>query len=206
MRRPLGNGEEHLVKSDDSTNAEGHPERWAHDERLHAYWAEPGKILAGEYPWGVSPGDEDAEEHRGKLELLADAGIETIFDLTSEGERISYAERWREIGEERKRPLRRSHYPIADGEALDPEEFAAIIAELERELAANRKVYIHCFGGRGRTGTLVGIWYVSIGRTADEALALIAEARRGTKKEHQSSPETEVQIDAIREAERRSAQ
>ena len=181
------------------------PDRWAHDDRLHAWWAEPGKILAGEYPWGVWHGDEAAEEHRVKLDLLADAGIETIIDLTSEGERISYAERWREIGEERKRPLRRSHYPIADGEVLDPEEFAAIIAELERELAAERKVYIHCWGGRGRTGTLVGIFYVSKGRTADEALALIAEARRGTKKENQPSPETECQIDAIREAERRRA-
>jgi protein-tyrosine phosphatase len=206
MWRPSGIGEEHLVKSDDSTNAEGQSHRWAHDERLHAYWAEPGNILAGEYPWGVWSGDEDSEEHRVKLDLLADAGIETIIDLTSEDERLSYAERWREIGEERKRPLRRSHYPIADGEALDPGEFAAIIAELERELAANRKVYIHCWGGRGRTGTLVGLWYVSRGQTADEALALIAEARRGTKKEHQPSPETEVQIDSIREAERRSAQ
>ena len=193
------------MKSDDSTNAEGQSHRWAHDERLHAWWAEPGKILAGEYPWGVSPGDEDAEEHRGKLELLADAGIETIFDLTSEGERLSYARRWREIGEERKQPLRRSHYPIADGEVLDPVESAAIISEIRNELAANRKVYIHCWGGRGRTGTLVGLWYVSTGRTANEALALIAEARRGTKKENQPSPETEVQIDAIREAERRRA-
>ena len=24
--------------------------RWPHDETLHAWWVEPGRLLAGEYP------------------------------------------------------------------------------------------------------------------------------------------------------------
>jgi hypothetical protein len=65
--------------------------------------------------------------------------------------------------------------------------------------------FILIAGAVGRTGTVVGIWPVSRGRTADETLALIEASRRGTRKEHLPSPETACQIDAIRQTQRRRA-
>jgi hypothetical protein len=51
---------------------------WPHDETLHAWWVEPGRLLAGEYRGARTPGKAMT-----KLQLLVDAGIESIVDLTT---------------------------------------------------------------------------------------------------------------------------
>ena len=68
------------------------------------------------------------------------------------------------------------------------------------ELAAGRGVYVHCMAGIGRTGTVVGLWHVGRGATADEALARIATARRATRKADRAAPESCSQIEVIRDA------
>jgi ADP-ribosylglycohydrolase len=175
---------------------------WAFDEEFHAWWVEPGRILAGEHP-----GSPDREHHEFKLAALADAGIDTIIDLTRDVEMLAeYGESWRELGRARGRDLRRIHHPIVDCDVTTPEGYDAIVADIERELAAGRGVYVHCWGGVGRTGTVVGCWHVSRGLTADEALEKIAAAREGTRKAVRESPEMSSQVDMIHEmAERKAA-
>jgi protein-tyrosine phosphatase len=63
---------------------------------------------------------------------------------------------------------------------------------LDAALAARRRVYVHCLGGRGRTGTVVACWLVRHGHRAEEALALVQE-RRGRR-----SPETAEQRRFVR--------
>jgi ADP-ribosyl-[dinitrogen reductase] hydrolase len=175
--------------------------RWGFDESFHAWWVEPGRILAGEYP-----GSAQSEHHEFKLTALADAGIDTIIDLTLDAEGLaSYGRAWSELGTWRGRDLRRLHYPIVDCDVTTPERYDAIVADIECDLAAGRGVYIHCWGGVGRTGTVVGWWHVSRGSTAAEALAKIAAARAGTRKETRASPEMPSQVAMIKEAERRLA-
>lgn len=178
-----------------------HGDRWAFDEQFHAWWVEPGQILAGEYP-----GSPDSEHHEWKLTALADAGIETIIDLTRDTDGLrSYGKSWEELGRWRGRTLKRIHHPIIDCSVTTPEGYDAINADIARELAVGRPVYVHCWGGVGRTGTVVGCWHVSQGTTASEALGRIAAARAGTRKADRPAPETESQVDMIHEAERRRA-
>jgi len=169
---------------------------WAFDDDLHAWWVEPGRILAGEYPG--NPAD-DGRDH--KLALLADAGIETIIDLTRDDDRLAaYAGRWQALGAARGRRLARIHHPIRDLGVTTAEGYDAIVADIARERAAGRSVYVHCWGGVGRTGTVVGCWHVSQGVSAAEALDRIAAARRGTRKADRPAPETSGQVDAVHAA------
>ena len=58
------------------------PDPWPHEQEIHAWWVEPGRVLAGEYP-----GNKDRDRAIEKIDLLVDAGVRTFVDLTEEGER-----------------------------------------------------------------------------------------------------------------------
>jgi ADP-ribosylglycohydrolase len=179
----------------------GAPGPWACDRDFHAWWVEPGRILAGEYP------GSDDDDHRGfKLAALADAGIETIVDLTRADDGLDpYHDHWTSLGASRGRKLLRLHHPIRDLDVTTPEGYDAILAAIDRELAADRPVFVHCWGGVGRTGTVVGCWHVSRGATAAAALERIRAARAGTRKATRPAPEMPAQVAAIHEAAARRA-
>ena len=63
-----------------------------------------------------------------------------------------------------------------------------ILDALDSALAAGHTVYLHCHGGRGRTGTVVGCWLVRHGLTGEQALDRIADLRGDDE-----SPETDEQ-------------
>src|SRR5262249_46686448 len=51
---------------------------WPHDAILHAWWVEPGRLLAGEYP-----GATTLDKTQQKVQLLVDARVDSILDLTT---------------------------------------------------------------------------------------------------------------------------
>ena len=67
-----------------------------------------------------------------------------------------------------------------------------ILDDIDAALEEDRTVYVHCWGGRGRTGTVVGCWLVRHGLDGGDALEQIARLRRDLG--HGSpSPETAAQ-------------
>jgi ADP-ribosylglycohydrolase len=180
-------------------SATGKRERWAFDDAFHAWWVDADRILAGEYPGSADPTQRDL-----KLALLADAGIATIVDLTRDDDQLaSYGSHWESLGESRGRTLKRLHHPIRDLDVTTPERYDAILADIDAELAADRPVYVHCWGGVGRTGTVVGLVHVKRGADASAALEAISAARQGTRKAHRPAPEMACQVAVIRDAARR---
>jgi protein-tyrosine phosphatase len=81
-----------------------------------------------------------------------------------------------------------SRLPIPDYSIPSPSHMTAILDTLDAALAAGHSVYLHCHGGRGRTGTAIGCWLVRQGMAGEQALARIAELRG----DH-DSPETDEQ-------------
>jgi ADP-ribosyl-[dinitrogen reductase] hydrolase len=76
-----------------------------------------------------------------------------------------------------------------------------ILDFLDAEDAAGGMVYLHCWGGVGRTDTVVGCHLVRRGYSGEEALALIAElwTSMAKRNRHPLSPETEQQRKFVRD-------
>ncbi len=171
-----------------------HP--WPHDEFIHGYWVEPGRILAGEYPGALT--DDTAHA---KVNLLVDHGIRTFVDLTASPDGMEpYEHLLVEAADRRGLDLQRIPHPIPDMGALPAHEYDDIVRTV-RAATAHGGVYVHCWGGIGRTGTVVGCLLVDADgeMTADEAFSRIDTLRGVTRKRRMAAPQTGVQRDVIRQ-------
>jgi hypothetical protein len=163
---------------------------------LNSYWVRPGLLLAGEYPGAF----EEAWARR-KVRRMLEAGIRVFVDLTEDGELAPYdhlvMEEARALGVDAEH-LR---FPIRDVCVPEtPEHVESTLDAIDAALDAGRAVYVHCWGGIGRTGTIVGCYLVRHGRTGDEALEQIAEWWTTVEKRSRRprSPETDEQCDYVR--------
>jgi protein tyrosine/serine phosphatase len=167
--------------------------RWPHDEILHAWWVQPHRLLAGEYPGAATPEKADA-----KVRVLVDAGIDTIVDLTTEQDHLTpYRERLDAAAQAAGRSMRYFAHPIPDFGVLDHAGYDAILARIHSELDAGRTVYVHCRGGKGRTGTVIGCLLAESGLSYDDVIARIGELRSGTRKASDPCPENTAQHDML---------
>lgn len=165
---------------------------WPHDEFVHAWWVEPGVVLAGEYP-----GDRDPARAIAKLDLLVDHGVRTFVDLTARDQLAPYEPYLQQIAARRDLDIRRVAHPIPDMGVIATDDYDAIVDTVE-ESSTRGAVYVHCWGGIGRTSTVVGCLLVHRGLDADAALATITRLRAGTRKAHLAAPQAATQIEVIR--------
>jgi hypothetical protein len=160
-----------------------------------SYWVEPGRLLAGEYP-----GRFDEEQTRKRLDSLIEAGLDVFIDLTRPGEIPPYAQTL--LDEARMYNIEVSYhrFPIGDFGLPTPEQMKSIQDTIDENLQAGRKIYLHCWGGIGRTGTAVGCYLVRHGNSGPEALKQLSEWWKQVPKSdyHPHSPETQQQVDFIR--------
>ena len=151
-----------------------------------SYWALTDRLLAGEYP-----GSSDDREARTKLRALLEAGVGLFLDLTREQDGLRpYAAALKEEAAILGRSAEYRRMPIRDISVPTPAEMAAILDTIDAALSAGRIPYVHCWGGIGRTGTVVGCYLVRNGLSGPEALAELTHLRRDTSKAHIESPET----------------
>lgn len=85
-------------------------------------------------------------------------------------------------------------HPIKDVTAPDMSTAARIVSDLLQAKLDGRTVYLHCWGGHGRTGTIVGCLLRQMGMTYMDALSHIEKTRRGSVYlSREPSPQTEEQ-------------
>ena len=158
-----------------------------------SYWVLPGRFLAGGYPLS-RPGDEYSIRLR--LGKLVEMGFNTFIDLTRAGEVTPYLSSLKEEAVRYGKEISYKNHPIQDKGLPTVEEMVQILDELDAALAERRKVYLHCLGGIGRTGTTVGCWLARHGLTGEAALARLNELYRASEQSRFFSrvPEMEGQI------------
>jgi hypothetical protein len=162
----------------------------------NAYWVRAGQLLAGEYPR-----DWDDPISRLKLRRLLEAGVTFFLDLTEAGEYglESYVPLLEDEAAALGCNVEHQRLPIRDRGTPTPQEMTCILDTLDAALAAGRTVYVHCFGGIGRTGTVVGCYLVRHGVRGDEALQKILLLRGGIPGGWITSPETAAQRQMVRD-------
>ncbi len=152
----------------------------------NSYWVVPGKLLAGEYPRNI---DDDSSLE--KIAKLTGAGVSAFIDLTEAGELHPYNECL--DGQIHQR------FGVADQSTPHSHTFTAeILDAIDQHIADGRTVYVHCWGGVGRTGTIVGCWLARHGYPGEAALQRLGELwRECAKSRTRSSPERLSQVDYI---------
>lgn len=160
-----------------------------------SYWVEPGRFLAGEYP-----GRFDGETTRTRIDALLEAGFDTFIDLTKPNETSPYFRTLLEESKAYRVEVEHHRFAIGDFGLPSPDQMKSILDTIDAAIQAGRKIYLHCWGGIGRTGTTVGCYLVRHGRTGDEALRQLAEWWSTVPKSqiHARSPETREQVIFIR--------
>ncbi len=163
----------------------------------NTYWVVPGHLAAGEYP-----GDLNPSKAARKVGRLLDAGIDHFIDLTHPADRMApYARIAEQETRRRGGVIAYERRPIVDVSVPDrPEQMAGILDAIDSAVEEGRTVYVHCWGGVGRTGTVVGCWLVRHGHTGEEALRQLARWWRRVPKSryHPRSPQTPEQHDYVR--------
>ncbi len=137
----------------------------------NTYWVIPGAFAAGEYP-----GDFDPARTRIRVRRLLEAGINHFINLTGPNELPPYDEIAQEEAQTLGLTVQHQRHTIGDLSIPESPDFmAATLDAIDSAIADGKTVYVHCWAGVGRTGTVVGCWLVRHGRTGEEALAQIAE-------------------------------
>jgi protein tyrosine/serine phosphatase len=165
-----------------------------------SYCVVPGKFLAGYYP-----GSRDSATAERKLKNLLEHGVRQIVNLMEReeknfrGERfVPYEDRLQTVAGETDIPIKVVHMPIRDMEIPPVEFMVSILDEIDQAIENNPAVYVHCWAGRGRTGTVVGCYLARHGLAVGEAaLNLLAELRQNDPMSYLSSPENEIQAEFV---------
>jgi protein-tyrosine phosphatase len=159
-----------------------------------SYWVVPGQFLAGEYP-----GHYTEKLARQKLSAFLEAGITDFIDLTHSHELVPYESMLKELAPLYELKANYTRISIVDRGLPTIETMRQILDTIDEAIKRKRKVYVHCWGGIGRTGTVVGCYLVRHGETPKSAITQVNRLFLGRQRDpHQTrSPETDEQVQFI---------
>ena len=168
----------------------------------NCYWVQPGRLLAGEYPGAFTT---NAARH--KVRLFLDAGVTFFLDLTHPADGLEpYVDLLMVEAKAYPRPVTYRRLAIRDRDVPSVAQMVQTLDLIDEVLARGQVVYVHCWGGIGRTGTVVGCYLArhhdrdqSMER-GDAALAQLAALWQTVEKRdrHPQSPETPAQVAMVR--------
>lgn len=126
-------------------------------------------------------------ELRKAVEFLQEEGIGVIVSLTESPLNASILEEF---------DIEYHHIPVEDFAAPNAAQVDEFVTAVTEARARGKKAVVHCYAGRGRTGTMLACYLVSLGRAPEEAIEEVRSLRPG-------SIETDEQEETVRDYARR---
>ncbi len=165
-----------------------------------AYWVLPDRLMAGYYPGAAL----DQDGHL-KLSSLLKCGIRHFINLMQTDELrwydkpvVPYEDQTRAIARELGCEVTFDRIPIKDMGIPARIDMARTLDRVDQKIKARKPVYIHCLGGVGRTGTVVGCYLARHGyATGRKVIQLLQQLRQNTTTHDRLSPESNLQIDLV---------
>jgi hypothetical protein len=164
------------------------------------YWVISGKLLAGCYP-----GAKDPKEAAVKLTALINCGIRHVINLMEpyetdrSGHRfVPYADSMQSIAQRWGCSVTFDQLPVRDLSVPTERHMTRILDQIDLCIKHGKPVYVHCLGGIGRTGTVVGCYLMRHGlATGKNVLDMIRGLRRDTEDSGRESPEMREQREMV---------
>ena len=167
------------------------------------YWVKPRLFLVGPYP-----GAADPKEARARIDMLVTAGIRCVLSLMEppevdqEGRPFEpYIPLLEASAAAHGVRIECLNMPIRDFGAPTRAFMSSILDVIDaRIMVPNPKpMFVHCWGGLGRTGTVVGCWVARHGTASGKsALEMIQHLRRRDAGSSLDSPQTRLQRALVR--------
>ena len=153
----------------------------------NSYWVIPDKLLAGEYPRNTN-----YNLSKRKIHSLENAGIKIFIDLTDKTDGLAKYDNFLNKADY-------YNYPIIDVSVPANKQLTTdILNRIDESLIQDKKVYLHCLGGVGRTGVIVGCYLKRLGYRNYNVMDKLNELwSYCPKSAYRASPETQEQIDYI---------
>lgn len=159
-----------------------------------SYWVEENKFLAGEYPASYNP-----ESARKRIESFLECGIRSFIDLTQSHELVSYENLLKEQAKIYDLKVNYHRFAIRDHGIPSNETMKNILDMIDSEIQNGNPVYVHCWGGVGRTGITAACYLIRHGLSHEQALQKVQTLfKTRPQNYYPTSPETSSQFEFVR--------
>lgn len=158
------------------------------------YWVIQNQLLVGEIPVA-----SNEIETKAKLDRLINLNVSAVINLMEVDEKdhsenlfFNYQPYLNEHG------VITHQFPIKDMDMPSPMQMMRILKLIDFYIKQQKVVYVHCWGGLGRTGTVVGCYLVSKGLAdAHNVLHTISILKSQSGLADNESPQTTAQREFI---------
>lgn len=114
-----------------------------HSPTTTSFWVIPGVLLSSAYP-----SDQDAKERNKMMKNIVKSGVEAIVDLMESSEKEN-------LDEYQLPPnFFYTNIPIKDRGVIADDALRCVVKGILLLIVNKKGVLVHCFGGKGRTGTV----------------------------------------------------